>query len=93
MYTEDEARRKWCPFASVDVSRLSDEELAERTQGFHGENVWSQACIASECMAWRWANKWRNADGMEIDFYQPPTDEKAIRFGYCGLSGRGGDHE
>lgn len=54
MITEDEARKKWCPFARVAVG-------SGRSIVYHGANrmwpdtadhlEWSR-CIASDCMAW-----------------------------------------
>lgn len=48
MYTEDEARKKWCPHA---VASHNDPR-----RGFHKGQVSDDdcfICIASECMAWR----------------------------------------
>lgn len=80
MHTEDEAKKLWCPQKGVDGSPWSE--------GF-------QCCIASKCMAWRWA-KIINPD------HQPPRDmwpdrrephEKELYIdgrekGYCGLAGK-----
>lgn len=43
LLTEEEARKKWCPFAGEGRLML----------GPSGD----PRCIASECMAWRWKHK------------------------------------
>ncbi len=39
MFTEGEAKRRWCPHAGEQRVQRQDE-----------------LCIASDCMAWRWAH-------------------------------------
>ena len=46
--TEDEARKKWCPFV-----RAGNEAGCNRSV-LNAEGYLDK-CIASECMAWRWA--------------------------------------
>lgn len=46
-------------------------------------------CLASGCMAWRWApSKWVNKDGMELDFDPREPDAVETKLGYCGLASR-----
>lgn len=81
MYTEEEAKTKWCPFArtverwpdsGISVARnrvahiIGDGELDKVIRPFGCE------CIASECMAWRWNEEWKvqperpNGPGWEL---------------------------
>ena len=80
MYTEAEAKTKWCPHA---VASHTDPR-----RGFRKEDggEWpvepNHPCIASMCMAWRWVNKAGytiNIDGVEQAIPQR---------GHCGLSGK-----
>jgi hypothetical protein len=84
MYTEDQARTKWCPFVrlhllSRDVSynrRLGTGDRMEDTGLPHGSH-----CIASECMAWRWKDGITPKDMGDFD-----PDNEAV--GHCGLAGK-----
>lgn len=74
MYTEDEAREKWCPHV-----RYEDREtgVASNTWADRPLNL-TNTCVGSKCMAWRWGKVRREEQpGYPID---TPT-------GYCGLSG------
>lgn len=59
MFTEEQAKEKWCPFARCAMKGEEDKWYV------NGINRWPLAaadhqtgpkCIASECMAWRWKN-------------------------------------
>jgi len=74
MYTEEEAKKLWCPFARV-----------MNAKGDGGGNRWDNTvpeatcpngglCIASNCAVWRWTG----------DCDERPTDEKCPT---CGGSG------
>lgn len=56
MYTEEEAKEKWCPMVRLHCvdSHCADNRLANNYELPDGT-----LCIASECMMWRWhsANK------------------------------------
>ena len=92
MYTEEEAKTKWCPairFTGAGTS--TDFEFATN----RGEDYFDRSfhCIASECMAWRWDEPaWRGEDGT---FYNTPRPQnyqgkslEHIQGGYCGLAGK-----
>jgi hypothetical protein len=71
--TEEEARKKWCPFARVLITGGDDENITMTSANripYHSSKG-AESCIASECMAWRY-NK-NNVD-----------DDR----GYCGLVGK-----
>lgn len=87
MWTEQEARTKWCPESRTHVGTL---------EGIVAVNVWpidgnggrdlamlnECRCIASDCMAWRWADK-AGADAAGKPNYYPGHWK-----GYCGKAGR-----
>jgi hypothetical protein len=57
MHTEQSAKERWCPFARA-VGYLSDEEgLVDTASNRHPDPIIMDqvCCIASQCMAWRWA--------------------------------------
>ena len=83
MYTEDEARTKWCPLARrmlTDASHALAEDpghgigSANRV-GIDAHNA-DPKCIASDCAAWRWLPA--NYDELG----------EVTRQGYCGAFGR-----
>ncbi len=95
--TEGDARGKICPqsFGSPAAYRLSDGELI-REPGPH-------SCLASGCMAWRWAEPAEEAFEAIVEGWKPVIDmtgRKAYlimgrwtrprpnRCGYCGLAGK-----
>lgn len=89
MYTEDEAREKWCPHALRRHAAVSVETCG---RGVRDEPI--TFCIGSACMAWRWG-----ADHVEEQpgkfkavergdrVYREPADPVHTPTGYCGLSG------
>ena len=50
LLTEEQARQKWCPFATT--TSLSGGRIFDT----RGESKGFTLCIASACMAWRWVN-------------------------------------
>lgn len=86
--TEDEANTKWCPHA---VASHTDPRA-----GFHADDPDGMRrqfpCIASACMAWRWAARPRVAIerlaviGTYGEFVERPKTVEAGS-GYCGLAG------
>ena len=75
MYTEEEAKTKWCPFVRYSVENASKWKRAiNRWVSVNDMQLNPEPChcIASECMVWRWDTD----DGY-------PAKE-----GYCGLAGK-----
>lgn len=64
----DDAKTKFCPF-------VRDEFL--RGVPFNGQ----PHCIASACMAWRWAETWVKGDDGNLNVLSGDTH------GICGLAG------
>jgi hypothetical protein len=81
--TEAEAKEKWCPFTRVvGPNRMAPENRISLSAADHDKLSLSSHpprkfpagthCLASQCMAWRWASK----------FY-----EEQDALGHCGLAG------
>ena len=50
MYTEEEAKTRWCPFARTEaVGAANDIAINRDSDG----NTAGAKCLASGCMAWR----------------------------------------
>ena len=66
MHTEDEARMKWCPAARMVVAERKTHLILNKANfnrtGIEGDDPQephiprATFCIASDCMAWRWAD-------------------------------------
>jgi len=52
--TEEEARKKWCPFARVPSAIGMNGSAVSGTPAINRAPHVEVTCIASECMAWRW---------------------------------------
>lgn len=79
--TEEEAKTKWC----------------FKTAGAHPDDERGRTCLASQCMAWRWARYDEYVfDSAGIDWSKPDTTVKtetlvkntAPHTGFCGLVGQ-----
>ena len=90
--TEAEAKTKWCPFARELVHQLSSGAVIVNNR------VAADApCMASGCMAWRWA---QGGDVFADGAAKCPaghfaeqcgcTPDRVVRLqrGYCGLAGK-----
>ena len=102
MYTEEEAKGKWCPMFKVAVSTsflgLGTLRADNRSLG----NKYGECnCIASECMMWKWGQKDRlsdchqarivtKADNSTKSYYQGcekcGRPHPDTKEGHCGLS-------
>jgi hypothetical protein len=73
--TQEEARRKWCPFVRVEgnnrLFNTATDGFVNTTPAFH--------CIGPECMAWRVLHFSHAKTGFEESLHE---------HGYCGLAGR-----
>jgi len=98
--TEDEAKTKWCPFASSRVLEWSSGPNQTTTARFVvGTDEKTQTlCIASACMAWRAGSAIKvPADLATLAAYirehnVGPLDasratSRMVETGYCGLAG------
>ncbi len=77
MYTEEEAKTKWCPMVRMARVVAEDGGGVPKVAATSNRGAF---CIASDCMMWRWDNGsgYEHADGSKTD------PER----GYCGLAGR-----
>lgn len=49
MFTEEEAKKKWCP-----MSRKESYGVSGESTGSYNRDDGNVDCIASDCMMWRW---------------------------------------
>lgn len=89
--TEDEAARMWCPFtrvsfmgshvgnrvstATLEMTEKSAARGDTRDHDYYRQQLRDCNCIASRCMAWRWAGYRKHGNNDEAT-------------GYCGLAGK-----
>ena len=80
--TEDQARKKWCPFVMVKspsrgvLANNRGEAISKTGQAL------STACVASDCMAWREIKTTTTVTD------PPGANQVTVTFGgYCGMAG------
>lgn len=85
--TEDDAKKKWCPFARVFVDYDARGGMMAMTSANRclPQNDQANLCIGSECMAWR--NIRVMVSGTTNPGGPPPKFENNGH-GYCGLAGK-----
>lgn len=94
MFTEDEAKTKWCPMFR---SAVAHDVMGGANYATNRDNVPStgrvDTCIASSCMAWRPVNQWRVRSDYPWqngtprgDFIGPNNETRML--GYCGAFGK-----
>lgn len=87
--TEEEAKKKWCPFArSQPLANDPDSSYNRYDDGRETEPAFpfSSHCIASRCMAWR---EERPAETRMQQFYGEEAKSITIPAeGHCGLAGK-----
>lgn len=71
--TEEDARKRWCPFSStgyvgVSLNRISGVDRQDHAAAISHDT----RCVAAHCMAWRW---------------HPHRKNEGSRSGFCGLAG------
>ena len=99
--TEEEAEKYWCPFASsrMLVIPKGRDSFHLNTAMREGSDHPDTACVASNCMAWRWKQipnpNWTAPDmnGFTWPNRQNPLSVTPYAIdsttdGYCGLAGR-----
>ena len=74
MYTEGEAKEKWCPFAVA-----SDQKFQPSNRTHTGATVAACRCVASKCMAWQWG---------DFKTVEEEGEIKTKKSGFCGLARR-----
>lgn len=77
MFTEQEAREKWCPMARVDFRSFNHVTGGDET--FVGNRA--APCIASQCMMWRWRDPKENKELKK-------QNAMHVAQGFCGLASR-----
>lgn len=83
--TEDDAKEKWCPFARV-FDTGSSNRVAADDDGPTAAAAGSE-CIASDCMAWRWAISPKTIEQAAKSIITSPEGPKEPT-GFCGLAGK-----
>jgi hypothetical protein len=77
MFTEEEAKTKWCPMVQKRITALfTDGQPDQRIKAEVADR--EDKCIASHCMIWR-----REKDIYGDDYGKDIPDNR----GYCGLGG------
>lgn len=87
--TEEEARQRWCPYGhQATLFREYDNRGGYNDAAIGGVNRVPQgdvpACLASQCMAWRFATPKPLRD---IDLVTSDVVDQEPRRGYCGAFG------
>ena len=73
MYTEEEARKLWCPMVRLPIYGNEDDKSPASCNKYDDGDIGrSLYCMASDCMMWRWEGRGSGATGK----------------GYCGLGGK-----
>ena len=75
---ESEAKQKWCPFARMVIPDEGAMSITTHNRAAQAKDATADhvACIASDCMAWRWIP--------EVKMPHEQSDNE----GYCGLAGK-----
>ena len=91
MMTEDEAREKWCPHVRYRSDRFPEGGINRWTAQGDTQDMPSMCyCIASKCMAWRWAVSPADVKAAERQVVRDSLAIEALDrgpTGYCGLAG------
>jgi len=80
MLTEEEAKKKWCPFAREPAETADGSGVAVNRLPQQDAQPFVTPCLASGCMAWRWGLE----DGDDDWGHLQPSKTH----GYCGLAGK-----
>jgi hypothetical protein len=84
--TEDEAKKKWCPYARVGAYTDKGQIMAITVNRDPRDEVSEGClCLGSECMAWRETYAMSRSNPA----CTPETGhQRSLVGGYCGLAGR-----
>lgn len=89
MITEDEARKKWCPYSQMysfsgELTCSGGWNRVPPGVTSTGKTPEGSLCIASDCMCWEWlSGKW---EGEDLGARTPDEgNAEYIKRGDCGL--------
>lgn len=92
--TEDEARKKWCPFARVGfyapatMNYPAETAFLGNREAQDGSPASGATCIGSDCMAWRkTGDVFLNAATGALTDRDLTGNGRWIQKGRCGLAG------
>lgn len=90
LISKEDAATRWCPFVRSPQAAPVGSRL-ELVGGCNTQDNGSRpdrtSCIASGCMAWRWAG-WRTKTFGTIAPLPSEDNKDGPRLGYCGLAGK-----
>lgn len=92
--TEEEAKKKWCPFVRISDGENLNEPITSRLIPLEDHGSGETNCIGSACMAWRWEER----KTVPAEGYQTPEGQSVVtRYmtidpqegaGFCGLAAK-----
>lgn len=82
---EDEANKKWCPFARVNFP--ASEGSAGSNRFCDGTPFYNANCLGEKCAAWRF-EKETVTDVFPGEEDMLGTEHESPDQGYCGLAGK-----
>ena len=85
MYTEDEAKEKWCP-QSITLVENEDTNRIVAINRMDGCYLPGTMCIGSECMWWVWDMSPGTVDKIKSKA-EYSEDSNAEAHGHCGAIG------
>lgn len=84
LLTEEQAKARWCPFGIQPIAGFAGG-IAHTVGANRAVNGDVPACLASVCMAWRFATP---KQLREIDLVTSDVEDENPRLGYCGAFGK-----
>jgi hypothetical protein len=85
MYTEEEAKKKWCPTVRFSTFNGRNPEAEAAVNCYDNDKRQEDfTCIASDCMMWRWVYE---LESKHFESWQPDKRVKTDK-GHCGLASR-----
>jgi len=83
--TEEEAKKKWCPF--VRQSATFDGYGLSYNRSANSPSL-AAPCIGSACMAWRSVEDEWSRRAADVEYAHSGRRLAVTSTGYCGLAGR-----